>query len=226
MIGVFDSGVGGISAFREVRRLLPREDIIYLADRKNAPYGTKSEGEIVALIKKNISRLHSSGAERILIACCSASCLWDRLDEWEKDISLPIITPAAKEAARVGKIIGVISTIRTAESHAFSKEIGRFATREVIEMPTQQLVAMVESGARDGEIDSSCLEYLKESAGRLKEKNIDTLILGCTHFSHLKGEIGRLLRGVRIIDPAIIGAREFVKKIKDRRGCGRSTYTI
>ena len=225
MIGVFDSGVGGISAFREVRRLLPREDIIYLADRKNAPYGIKSEGEIVALIKKNIRRLRASGAKRILIACCSASCLWDRLDEGEKEISLPIIAPAAKEAARVGRRIGVISTVRTKESHAFGKEIKKYKDCPVFEIATQPLVAMVESGSRDGRVATDCLEYLKETVARLKEENIDTLILGCTHFSHLKGEIGRLTRGVKIIDPAIIGAREFVKKIKNRTGCGRITYT-
>ena len=95
MIGIFDSGVGGFSAYRTVRRMLPRENILYLADRKNAPYGTKSKDEILSFTKNNIKRLSAMGAERILIACCTASSVYDLLSEEEKEISLPIIRPAA-----------------------------------------------------------------------------------------------------------------------------------
>ena len=73
MLGVFDSGVGGLAALRELRRLLPFEDMIYLADKENAPYGTKTEDELVALVREDVKRLRELGAEKILMACCTAS---------------------------------------------------------------------------------------------------------------------------------------------------------
>ena len=123
MIGIFDSGVGGFCALHEVKRLLPRKNILYIADRKHAPYGTKSEEEIVAYTKANIKRLERLGAEMILIACCSASSIYSRLDEKEKRIAVPIINPAAEKAASLAQSILVIATERTVKSKEFSKKI-------------------------------------------------------------------------------------------------------
>lgn len=225
MIGIFDSGAGGICAYRQVRKMLPREDILYLADRKNAPYGTKDEDEIVYLTKNNIRILKELGARAILIACCSASSLYDRLNPEEREIATPIITPAAKEAARVGGKITVIATRHTARKRAFSREIAKLSDRDVTEMAEQELVALVEGGSRDGALKDNCREYLNRLAHRIRQTEADTLILGCTHFSHLEGEIGRLLPNVKIISPARVGATELVKKISPgyREG-GRDIY--
>lgn len=223
MIGVFDSGVGGYCAFREIRRLLPRENIVYLADRKNAPYGTKSEDEIIALTKADIKRLKAVGARKILIACCTASSVYDYLDEGEREISLPIITPAAKIAA-LGRKIAVIATERTVKSEIFSREIAKFSSSPVVEFPAQKLVALVESGCRDGRITHECEIELCRIKELVEESEADTLVLGCTHFSHLEGEFGRRC-GIKTVSPAREGALALVKMIKNhRKERGRTIY--
>lgn len=225
MIGIFDSGVGGICAYRRVRELLPLEDVVYLADKKNAPYGTKDEDEIKRLTEKNIRVLRSLGAEEILIACCTASSVHSLLSEKDREISTPIIGPAAEIAARSGNKIAVIATRHTALSGAFSKEIARHSDKEVFELAEQELVALVEDGNRDGRVDTACRGYLSGLKERIAETGADTLILGCTHFSHLESEIGRLLPKVKIISPARVGAEAIVKKISSRhKENGRVMY--
>lgn len=224
MIGIFDSGVGGICAYREVRDMLPGEDIIYLADRKNAPYGTKTKDEILKFTKKNIRILQNLGAEAVLIACCSASSLFHLLNTEEQKIATPIIKPAAALAAKGGRRIAVIATEHTVRQKAFSSEIAELSKAVVTELAEQGLVALVEGGNRDGRIDNRCKDYLRGMAERVRQADADTLILGCTHFSHLEGEIGRFLPGVRIISPARVGAKEIVKKIKPSRERGKVVY--
>lgn len=224
MIGVFDSGVGGICAYNYLRQALPRQDIIYLADRKNAPYGIKTEDEILKFTRNNIRILTAMGCEAILIACCSASTVYYRLNEGEKAISIPIITPAARVAAELGERIAVIATNHTAGSGAFSREIAKFSGCTVFEMAEQQLVALVEGGNRDGRLDSECREYLRHLSRRIESEKADTLILGCTHFSHLEGELGALLPGVNIVSPARVGAMEMIKRVKSSRENGRVIY--
>lgn len=223
MIGVFDSGVGGICAFREIRRLLPRENIIYLADRRNAPYGTKSEEEVTALTKASIKRLKERGAEKILIACCTASSVYENLDEAERRISLPIIKPAAIKAAS-GRCVLVIATERTVASGIFAKEIGRLSDARVEEFAAQRLVYLVENGCRDGKLNAECERELETVERLVKELRADRLILGCTHFSHLKKELFNRCR-IRIISPAREGALALVKTIKaSRLEGGRTIY--
>lgn len=226
MIGIFDSGVGGLCAFREVRRLMPREDILYLADRKNAPYGTKTKEEIIALTRADIKRLRSMGARKILIACCTASSIHAELSDGERDITLPIITPAAKRAAALGKRIAVIATRHTAEGGFFSREIAKFSDSRVTELAEQRLVSLVEGGSRDGRIGEECRRELKKIKNKIREINADALILGCTHFSHLEGELSRLLPTVKIISPAREGALALVKSLNTCQiEGGRVTYT-
>ncbi len=222
MIGIFDSGVGGYTALSEIRRLAPRADLIYLADTKNAPYGTKSEDELVSLVCRDIDLLANSGAEKILIACCTASTVYPLLDKSRQSISVPIISPAARRASRVTKNgrIGVIATERTVLSHAFSKALG---SCEVFEAPAQKLVSLIEAGERDGRMSNKTKSYLKDLLFPLSEKGIDTLILGCTHFPHLEKEINKILPKVRTVSPSREGARELLSVYKGR-GNGKITY--
>lgn len=215
MIGVLDSGRGGLVAYKELRRLMPRVDITYLADRKNAPYGNKSPGEILRLTECGIRRLSDTGCEIILIACCTASSLHNLLPEELRNISIPIITPTAR-LCRDSRSVLVIATEHTVRSGAFSKEIKHFSDASVREIPMQPLVNLIEWG-RDtkGAVD----EITKMCDG------CDTLILGCTHFSHLFGDLRAKLPEVKILSPAHIGANE-VRKIKISRGCGLDRYTI
>ena len=224
MIGVFDSGVGGISACKELRRLLPTADIVFLADRKNAPYGTKSEDELTELVKTDVKRLRDLGASRILIACCTASTVYDRLPDKDRAIALPIIAPAARAAigseatlrSEYGGIphIGVIATEATVRSHAFGRLIRALDPHtRVTEIATQQLVSLVESGGRDGALDPRGEILVDGIAERIRRADISTLILGCTHFSHLRSELQRRLRGTVIIDAARLGAAEMARAV-------------
>ena len=225
MTGIFDSGVGGLAAYFELRRLLPREDIIYLADRKNAPYGTKTKDELIALTKKDIKRLCDMGASQVLIACCTASTVYSELSEWERAIATPIIAPAARVAAEGGRI-AVIATEHTVRSGAFGKEIRRLShDSEVFERAEQALVAMVEHGSRDGEIKEECRAVLLEIAEWASDIRADTLVLGCTHFSHLEGTLGEMLPEVRIVSPAREGAKEIARLSCGKGRRGKITYT-
>ena len=223
MIGIFDSGVGGLCSLKEYRRLIPRESIVYLGDRKNAPYGTKSKKEVIDLAKRNVRVLREMGAERILRACCTASSVYRYLNADEKAIVFPIIAPAALEAARIGNRITVISTEHTASSHVFKEEIRRISSdADVTELAAQQLVAMVERGARDGNLTEDEGKLLDSLATRIIALSPKALILGCTHFSHLEGEIAKRVYPTVIVNAAKLGARALANErrsvISERRG--------
>ena len=214
MIGVFDSGAGGIISYREIRKSQPRADLIYLADRKNAPFGTKGAEEILNLTTNGLTRLRELGAEKILIACCSASTLYDRLPSELKKLSIPIIRPAARECCGSRSVV-VIATEHTARCGAFRLEIAKFSDASVKEIPMQSLVHSIEWGEDTKIYTNKIKEYCREA---------DTLILGCTHFSHRFDALKDVLPKVKIISPAHIGAVEMTK-IKTDRGCGRDIYT-
>lgn len=215
MIGIFDSGVGGLASYREVRRLLPKEDIVYLADRANAPYGTKTEEELINLVTNDIKRLYEIGCENILIACCTASTVYEELPEWARCISTPIIRPAAMAAADEGGKIAVIATERTVMSGAFKAEINRInPEKAVYEIEAQRLVELVEGGERDGQLSRRGEVYLDRLAEKIAAFDCDILIYGCTHFSHVSAELGQRLCNVKPVLPAIEGARLFAKIIK------------
>ncbi len=226
MIGVFDSGDGGLAALREIRKIIPCADIVFLADRKNAPYGTKTKAELIRLVTNDIERLREAGADTVLMACCTASTVYRRLPHHLQEISVPIILPAVREAAAVTECgrIGVIATEHTVRERAFTRELSRFKNvKEAIELPLQMLVGAVESGIGDGHITDAQGALIYRMLRPLKDEGIDTLILGCTHFSHLEREIGKCLPNVRIVSPAREGAREITKHLPPK-GKGRTIY--
>ena len=225
MIGVFDSGVGGLTALFELRRLLPHTDMIYLADREHAPYGTKSEDEILALSESCIERLVGAGAEKILIACCTASTLHSRLTDRARRITTPIILPAARAAKKKSRgKIAVIATEATVRSHAFRRAILDEVRCEVAEYATQERVSMVEGGASDRKpLTLGERSTLSRLLAPIKASRADTLILGCTHFPHLQGHIAAMLPGVNLISPSREGALEIAKSTEDRGG-GRTVF--
>ena len=224
MLGVFDSGVGGYSAVYELRARLPRADILYLADRKNAPYGTKKRPELIRLVTEDIRRLADRGAEKILIACCTASTVWGSLDGWARDISIPIIRPAAEAAARLAETgIAVIATEATAKCGAFKNAISAVSEIAVTELSAQPLVALVEGGARDGHITRDGMTVISGIAEKIKETGADTLILGCTHFSHLEKTLAALTK-MQTVSPARVGAGLLSRECKNTDGRGRIIY--
>ena len=226
LIGVFDSGAGGLAALSEIRRMCPTADVCFFADYENAPYGTKTEAELIRLVSANITRLRDAGADKILMACCTASTVYRHLPIDLRNVSIPIIDATANEAllsTENGKI-GVIATKATVESGAFKCSLTRHKnTARVWQIAAQSLVKDVEAGICDGKISAGQRDALFRMLLPLKKKGIDTIVLGCTHFAKLEREISRVLPGVRIINSARIGAKEILKQ-SSRRGCGKTLY--
>ena len=221
MIGVFDSGVGGLCSFERLCRLVKNEKLIYLADEENAPYGTKTEKEITALARSNIASLRRLGARKILIACCTASGIYKNLSEEEKAVAVPIIAPAAEQALKLaghGGRIAVISTDFTAKNHTFKNEILSIdSSATVIEYGEQSLVELVERGASDSAILPREAEYLDKLCDKRTTAGASALILGCTHFSHLAEELKRRLEGISVIDTAALGADALYKSLSSQK---------
>lgn len=209
-IGVFDSGVGGLTVIREIMSQMPNEKIVYFGDTARVPYGNKSK-ETVTRFSRQIARfLQTQDVKTIVVACNTASAY--ALDELEKEIDLPVIgvvKPGARVAAestRNGKI-GVIATQATIGSHIYSKYISEINPDvSVVGKACPLFVPLVEEGLLEDPVtDEIAMRYLSE----LIDIDIDTLILGCTHYPLIQSTIGRIMgEKVRLVNPAYETARE------------------
>ena len=214
MVGLFDSGSGGLNTVRYVKEFSPDVDLVYLIDRARAPYGIKTERELVKITKENIEALLDRGAERVLIACCTASTVHSLLPKELHSLSFPIIEAIAKRAedsTRIGRI-GVIATERTVRSHSFKAALSEC---EVYESALTELVTMIDCGLSDASIDEDGKKALEHMLLPLLNQGIDTLVLGCTHFPALIKTIENMTRpyGVTaVIDSARIGAELITKE--------------
>jgi glutamate racemase len=204
--------------------MLPREDMIYLAERRNCPYGTKTKEELTRLVRADLKRLRELGATDILAACCTASTVCPLLGAEETAGVLTLIAPTAdfiaKNENRENRPIRVlvIATKHTATSKAFSTEITAALPRaKVTEWATQELVSFVEEGSSDGNLKVEAEKYLEDLCRRALDASPNYLVLGCTHFSHLKAEIGKRLPGIVTVNPAGLGALYLAKRIKEKR---------
>ncbi len=192
-IGLFDSGVGGLSVMKEVRRFLPGEDLIYVADSKFCPYGEKTPGEIRERSSTIAKFLRSKGAKLIVVACNTASIA--ALQYLREEFSLPFIgvEPAVKQAALYtkNKKVGVLATGLTLSGERFSSLVQRFAGGlTVIDQPCPGLVEKVEKG----EVSSSETENLVEKYLQpLTAEGVDVVVLGCTHYPFLKPLVQKLV---------------------------------
>ncbi|NLE45456.1 MAG: glutamate racemase [Chloroflexi bacterium] len=224
LIGVFDSGVGGLSVWREIVRLMPGEDTIYLADQAHVPYGTQSLGT-VRYLSEGIARfLIDRGARVIVIACntASAAALW-HLRRTFPNVPFVGMEPAIKPAVehtRTG-IVGVIATPATFQGDLFASLLERYAGDvRVLTQVCPGLVEAIEAGALDTPA-TDCL--LRDCLSPLVEQGIDQLVLGCTHYPFVRPAIERIVgHGVAIVDPAAAVARQVARVLgesrKDRSG--------
>lgn len=209
-IGVFDSGVGGLTVAREIMRQIPNEKMVYFGDTARVPYGSKSKETITRYSKQIVRFLQEQQVKAIVVACNTASAY--ALDEIEKEIDIPIIgvvKPGAKVAAEATNNcrIGVIGTEGTTGSHIYSTYINAIDPRmKVIEKACPLFTPLVEEGLwKDPVTDEIASRYLSG----LIECNIDTLILGCTHYPLIKSTIGKIMgEGVTLVNPAYETARE------------------
>jgi len=215
-IGIFDSGVGGTSIWNELHRRLPHEHTIYLADSKNAPYGIKTQQEIIQLSIKNTKYLLSKDCKLIVVACNTATT--NAIKILRETFSIPFIgiEPAIKPAAlnTKTKAIGILATRGTLSSELFHQTTDLYSQDiRVIEQEGEGIVQLIESGNLDSAEMTALLQvYLKP----MIEANIDYLVLGCTHYPYLVPQLLKLLPGhVKIIDSGEAVAKQTEAVLKE-----------
>jgi len=208
-IGIFDSGIGGTSIWREIANELPNENTIYLADSKNAPYGEKSAEKIIKFSIKNTELLIDKGCKLIVVACNTATT--NAIDILRNKYNIPFIgiEPAIKPAALKTKTnnIGILATKGTLSSSLFSQTSEKFATNiNVIEQVGKGLVDLIENG----KINSKEMTLLlQQYLNPMTEHNIDYLVLGCTHYPYLIPQIQKIVgKNVKIIDSGLAVAKQ------------------
>lgn len=216
-IGVFDSGVGGLTVLREIRRLLPGESTLYLGDTARVPYGTKSPQTVQRYGREVTRELLHRGIKLLVVGCNTASAVALGVLRNEFDVPLTgVIVPGARAAAKATKSgrVGVIGTSATVRSGAYVEAI-KAADRdiEVFGVACPLFVGLVEEGWTDGEIaELAARRYLEP----LFEAKIDTLVLGCTHYPLLAPTLEKVMgEGVRVIDSATATAEEVVHLLKE-----------
>ena len=224
-VGVFDSGIGGLTVAREIMRNLPSEKIVYFGDTARVPYGSKSKETVIRYSRQIIRFLEEQQVKAIVVACNTASAF--ALDAVREEFDIPIlgvIEAGAKVAAQVtrNKRVGVIATEGTIESGTHAKVLKQIDPEiTVIGKPCPLFVPLVEEGwTHDPVTVEVASRYLKE---------LDTLILGCTHYPLLRSTIGQIMgEGVQLVNPAYETALELGKLLKEQNmqstGQGQSDF--
>ncbi|MDY2814386.1 MAG: glutamate racemase [Dorea sp.] len=225
-IGVFDSGVGGLTVAREIMRQLPEENVVYFGDTARVPYGSKSKNNIIRYSRQIIRFLRTKNVKAIVIACNTASAL--ALETVQKEIDIPIIgviIPGARAAVsetRNGKI-GVLGTEATIRSETYTKVIHQLKPdAEVLGKPCPLFVPLVEEGFAKHKITQEVIDiYLSD----MKKTDIDTMILGCTHYPLLRSRIIEYFgEKVHIVNPAYETAMD-LKTILNEKGIANHSGT-
>lgn len=224
-IGVFDSGVGGLTVFREIARALPHHSLVYLGDSARVPYGTKSPQTVTRYTLEAANHLMQRGIEMLVVACNTATAA--ALPILEEKLPIPVIgvvEPGARAAvSRTRGRVGVIATEGTVKSRAYTKAIKRIAESvDVIESPAPLFVPLAEEGWANTHVAREVAEiYL----GPLIDAGIDTLVLGCTHYPILRGTIEKVVGDkVEIVDSAETTALAVKEAIGERASGGNGDY--
>lgn len=233
-IGVFDSGIGGLTVVKQLIASMPNEDIIYFGDTARVPYGSKSNETVIEYSKQNTRLLLREGVKAIVVACNTASSM--AIPTLRQEFDLPIIgviEPGAKianETTSNGKI-GVVGTRATIGNKAYSKELNKLNKKlKVFEKTCPLFVPLAEEGWTEHQATKIIAEeYLKE----LKEQDIDTLILGCTHYPLLAKVINQVMgENVELIDSGVATAKivtdrlDSVSLLTDRNSLGSHKYYV
>ena len=216
-VGVFDSGVGGLTVAREIARQLPDENIIYFGDTARVPYGSKSQNMIICFSEQIIRFLKTKQVKAIVIACNTASAL--ALDAVRDEFDIPILgvvipgARAAVEATRNRKV-GVVGTDATVQSGMYTKVIrGMAPDVEVIEKACPLFVPLVEEGFKEHNVTREVIEYYLES---MRSTDIDAMILGCTHYPLLRSKIRDYMgERIQIVNPAYETAMDLKKLLHE-----------
>ncbi|HVO91752.1 MAG TPA: glutamate racemase [Terriglobales bacterium] len=228
-IGVFDSGIGGLTVLHEIMEALPCENTLYLGDTARAPYGTKSVETVLRYSFENCEFLIQKDVKLVVVACNTSTAV--ALSQLAQQLPVPVIgviEPGVRAAVKItkNKRVGVIGTEATIQSGAYTRALKVVDPEiEVYSRACPLFVPLVEEGWTDNDVvEMTVKAYL----GSLKQSGIDTLILGCTHYPLLKKAIRKYLgSGVRLVDSAEETAREVearLKKASIARKTGRGTH--
>lgn len=208
-IGIFDSGIGGITIYKEINKLMPNESIIYLSDNLNSPYGNKSKEEIKNFSTKNTNWLIEKGCKIIVVACNTATT--NSIDYLRNTYKIPFVgvEPAIKPAANNTKtgVVGVLATKGTLTSNLFNITSNDYCSEiKIIESDGKGLVELIENGIFSGE---KLEKMLKLFIDPMISANIDYLVLGCTHYPLISKSLKKILpRNVKILDSGIAVAKQ------------------
>ncbi|HIK34378.1 MAG TPA: glutamate racemase [Thermosynechococcus sp. M98_K2018_005] len=213
-IGVFDSGVGGLTVLQALQSLLPQESFLYFGDTARLPYGTRRRGEILQYVREILTWMHSHGVKMAVMACNTSSAL--ALTQVRSEFPFPIlglIVPAAKMAVTRGKRIGVIATPATVKSGAYARALQELSpTVAIAQVACPEFVPLVESNCLEGD---RVHRIVRQTLRPLVDFDPDTLIYGCTHYPHLRHVIEQYLPApVHHLDPAHAVAHATVRKLE------------
>lgn len=191
-IGVFDSGLGGISVLKAIHNRLPNENLLYLADRKHAPFGTKSDSEIYALTENGVEKLIEKGAKAVVLACNTATTV--AAERLRQKLCIPVIglEPALRPAFSCfenGTVL-VLATSVTLSHGKFKSLTEKFDRERIVSLSAQNIVEYVENGMKER---NAVIEYLKNLFSEYKSIRFCACVLGCTHFPFVKAEITEAL---------------------------------
>lgn len=210
MIGIIDSGIGGKGIEKEIKKLLPLVKIIYLADRKNFPYGSKKVSILNQILEKNIEFLIKKGAKIIVLACNSATVTSIRYLRKKFDLPIIGVEPAIKTAAKVTKTknIAVFATPITSKSEVTNRLIKKYCHDiKVYKIPFFDLASQIERGETVTPTSDVGVVWRK-----YQDKNIDTIVLGCTHYTLIRKELQKIVgKNVKIVDSNLAVARQAEK---------------
>lgn len=214
-IGVFDSGVGGLSVLREIRRTLPHEDFLYVADLAAAPYGDQPAALITARAQAIVEFFLSENVKAVVVACNTATAVAVKSLRARYPIAIVAMEPAVKPAVELtqSRVVGVLATSQTLASERYARLAEKFGGDvTIIPQPCPELVALVENAELNGPaVEAVIARYVTP----LLQRGADTMVLGCTHYPFLISSIKAVAGpNVRLIDPASAVARELRRRLE------------
>ncbi len=225
MIGLFDSGLGGLTVLARLREVLPEADVIFFADQAHVPYGDRTHADLLRLLRANLARFDEYGVEAIVMACNTSCAVAERYG-WPSSRApvLDLIESAATAVEAGGfRRVGIVATAATVGAGSYGRTLrSRIAGIDVVEVPAPALVPLVEAGATAGD---EAREAVTEVCGHLP-LDLDAVVYGCTHYPVLGAHFrAALAQDVTLIDPAVVQAERAATLLRGRtRGNGTTRY--
>jgi glutamate racemase len=225
MIGLFDSGLGGLTVLARVRERLPRADVIFFADQAHVPYGDRTHTDLLHLLRANLARFDEYGVALTVMACNTSCAIAERYG-WPASRApvLDLIESAAMAVERSGfRRVGVVATAATVGAGSYGRTLrARISGIDVVEVPAPALVPLVEGGKSEG---AEARAAVAEVCSHLP-LDLDALVFGCTHYPVLESHFSAVLgSGIALVDPAVVQAERAAALLRERaNGSGTMTY--